>query len=180
MDSIPIKLFKGDNMAEDIIKKMINIVGIAKSIYKTEPIENLRIVISKEHNSSYIEVEAIQVDSEHFDCYGIESLDSEEEIEQAKQLIRRIRFKNESIEYDGYWGELYINIKNSPKLIKIRKAISDLKYGNFYDELHREDDGYNVITKDKIGLQAFQQKHSDLVNVYQSDFGNTLFNIYIS
>ena len=120
------------------------------------------------------------MDSEHFDCYAIESLNSEEEVEQAKQLIRRIHFDNERIEYDGYWGELYINIRNSPRLIKIRKAVSDLKNGKFYDELHREDEGYSLITKDIKGLKAFQQKHSDVVSIYQSDFGNTLFNVYIS
>ena len=159
---------------------MYYIVSSAKSIYENEPIEDLRIIISEEHNKFYIEVEATQVDSEHFDCYGIESLDSEEEVEQARKLIRRIRFENENIEYDGYWGDFYINIKNSPKLIKIRNAVSDLKYGNFYDELHREDNGYTVITKDIKGLKAFQQKHSDVVSIYQSDFGKELFHVYIS
>lgn len=167
-------------MKEDIVKKMINIVGTAKNIYRQEPIEDLRIVISEEHNSFYIEVEATQVDSEHFDCYAIESLNSKEEVEQAKQLIRRIHFDNERIEYDGYWGELYISIRNSPRLTKIHQAISDLKNGKFYDELHREDEGYSLITKDIKGLKAFQQKHSDVVSVYQSDFGKTLFNIYIN
>ena len=167
-------------MAEDIVKKMIDIVDTTKRIYKDYPVEDLRIIISKEHNSFYIEVEGREIDSEHFDCYAIESLNSEEEVEQAQQLIKRIRFDNEKIEYDGYWGELYINVRNSPRLTKIRNAVSDLRNGNFYDELHREDEGYTVITKDIKGLKEFQRKHSDVVNIYQSDFGNTLFNVYIS
>lgn len=168
-----------DNGKKNIVEAMVDIVGEAKDIYKKEPITYLTIFVHLENGINYLCIETRQVDSDFNDQWGSVRLDNKEEVEIARKLLRRVRFGREYVEFDKE-GDLEIYVKDSPRLQKIRNAVDDLKYGKFYDELHREDEGYTVITKDVRGLKEFQKRHSDVVSVYGSDFGRDLFYVYIS
>lgn len=166
----------------NIIQAMTRLVDSAKSIYKNEPIRYLRIEVENSETSD-ADGEVVIYTEPIDGGYGYDEWDSfwtenAEETEIAKKLIRRVRFKNENVHYgDGY---LEFTVKHSPKIEAIENAIFDLKNGNFYDELHREDEGYTVITKDVRGLMKFHHKHHNVVRVYQDDDFDTLYNVYIS
>lgn len=166
----------------NIVQAMTRIVGSAKSIYKNEAIRYLQIKVEESRSSN--SHSQVVIYTEPIDGgYGYDEWDSfwtenAEETEIAKKLLQRIRFKNENV----YYGDDYLEftVRHSPRLEAIENAIHDLKYGDFYDELHREDEGYTVITKDVRGLRKFQQKHHKVVSVYKEDDFDTLYNVYIS
>jgi hypothetical protein len=165
-----------------IVEAMAKLVGSAKDIYRTEPIRYLRIEIQESnsrnsHSQVVIYTEAIDggYGWDEWNSFWTETL---EESEIAKKLLQRIQFKNENVHYTNNYLEF--TVKYSPKIKAIEDAIHDLRKGGFYDELHREDEGYTVITKDVRGLRKFQEKHNKVVSIYKEDDFDTLYNVYIS
>lgn len=158
----------------NLIQTQINAVRTAKDIYKTEPLTYLEIKISEGNNINYLVVKSMSVDSEYLDTWFCKTITDKE---TAIKLIHRVQFKNEHVEYTDKGLEVYI--KNSPRLNRIRKAVHDLRHGNFYDELHKEDIGYTIITNNIKGLKKFQQKYRDIVKIYPDDDCKGLYDVFI-
>ena len=121
-----------------IVSKMIRIVETARSIWKKEPLQYIRVTVHQDYHQKqwYAEVEGMSIDSEFLDSWELVDL-TPKEVEPAIKIIQRINFKGERVSYLDNGIELYV--KSSPRVEKIKESIRALSRAEFYSELHQED-----------------------------------------
>lgn len=144
-----------------IVGKMIRIVEVARSIYKDEPLQYIRVSVNQDHGKWYVEVEAMSINKEFLDCWEIVQL-KPSEVEPAIKIIKRINFGNERVDYLDNGVELYV--RSSPRVEKIAESIRALNNANFYKELHQEEGCvYSCILKD---TQKAKKELKQFLNAY--------------
>lgn len=146
-----------------IVTKMINIVDTARSIWKKEPLQYISVTVTQSHNTWYCEVEGMGIDSEFTDCWAIEKL-TQNEVEPAIRIIKRINFGNERVEYLDNGIEFWV--RSSLRVEKIQDSIRALRRADFYSELHQESSCvYSCILKD---TQKAQMELKQFLNTYSN------------